>query len=273
MTARRPVPAPDLAEYVRLQDAITRHDRLSRKHVEAAVVARWEFGMALLDERRERKQLPHGRLGEVAKATGVSRSEIGHRMRLALRYPSLDEVATAVETFGTWTGVRASLRVAPDPGWLDAADEQAEEQDVIAEIQDEGVGPGIAPPVSSEAEMLREALLRMGSGATDIASLIERGPLTPLAVIVAELNPRTVDAVLPKIRAALDAVTAVRAMQKRPPQLNALGPGVLRLDVDGDADDLDRDARIDAARGQQRPQLMVLDAGEPDGPTNNQQEK
>ena len=92
-------------------------------------------------------------------------------------------------------------------------------------------------------------------------------------MIVAELNPRTVDALLPKIRAALDAVTAVREMQKQPPTLAALGPGVLRLDVDGDANDPDRDARIDAARGQQRPQLMRLDAGEPDGKrTNNQQE-
>ena len=175
MTARRLAPVPDLAEYVRLQDAITRHDRLAREHVEAAVVARWEFGMALLDQRRERKQLPHGRLGEVARATGVSRSEIGHRMRLALRYPTRPAVASS----GTWTGVRASLRAALESGWLDAADQRAEEQEVLAEIQDEGVGPWTAPPMTSEAEALKEALMKMGSSATDIGRLIERGPLTP----------------------------------------------------------------------------------------------
>jgi hypothetical protein len=254
----------DLADYVRLQGAIARHDRLSRKHVEAAVLARWEFGMALLNERLDQKQLPRGRLDEVAKATGITKSEVNHRMRLALRYPTAPEVSTAVETYGSWTGVRASLRAAADPGWLDAADEQAAEQEILAEIQEEGLAAGIAPPVSSEAEMVREALLRMGSAANDIADLIKRGPLAPFAVIVAEINPRTIDAQLPKIRAALDAVTAVRAMQKQPPKLDALGPGVLRMDVDGDADDLDRDQRIATARDQTSLPLMLANGGDTD---------
>ena len=39
--------------------------------------------------------------------------------------------------------------------------------------------------------MLREALLRMVSAADDIATLLQRGAPLPLAVILAELNPRT----------------------------------------------------------------------------------
>jgi hypothetical protein len=114
--------------------------------------------------------------------------------------------------------------------------------------------------MSSEAEMLKEALARMKSGADDVATLMRRAPLTPFAEIVAELNPRTLAAVLPKIRAAHDAVALVCAMQRKVPKLNALGRGALRIG-DGDSDDPDRDARVAAGRQEGLP-LMLPDGSD-----------
>jgi hypothetical protein len=236
---------------------VQRHGRLEGKHALGGVLARWRFGRAPLAEREANGgRLPHGRLAEIERATGVSRAEIKNRIRLAMRYPTEAEVATAVARYGSWTGVRKSLKAAIDPDWLTAADAQQEEAALLAEIG-EDVGEGTARPLSSEAEMLKEAVLRMKSGADDVAALLGR-PLLRFNVIVAELNPRTVKQAIPKIRAAVDALNLVTAMQAEPSRLNALGPGVLRIDVDGDADDLDREARVAAAREWARQERLPL---------------
>lgn len=77
-----------------------------------AVLARWQFGRALLGE-RVGKQLSKGRLAEVAAAVGRSESELRQRMWLASRYESEAEVVSALEAFGSWTGIRDNLAVEP----------------------------------------------------------------------------------------------------------------------------------------------------------------
>jgi phage N-6-adenine-methyltransferase len=75
------------------------------------IMARWEFGRALLAEREANggKQLPHGRLDEVAEAIGKSQTEIKYRMLFATKYTDPAEVVTAVTTFQSWTAIRDSF--------------------------------------------------------------------------------------------------------------------------------------------------------------------
>jgi len=63
--------------------------------------ARWEFGRALLME-RVGKQLPNGRLDEVAEAIAKSRQEIAYRMKFAERFPTEEQVSNAVGNFKSW---------------------------------------------------------------------------------------------------------------------------------------------------------------------------
>ena len=65
------------------------------------IYARWEFGRELLAE-RVGKQLPAGRLDEVAAAIGKSRQEVGYRIRFADRVKTPEEVANAIGNFGSW---------------------------------------------------------------------------------------------------------------------------------------------------------------------------
>lgn len=69
---------------------------------------RWEFGKLMLAE-RVGKQLPKGRLDELAKATGKSRAELKFRAQFAERYPTEDEVANALATFTSWKQIIKSL--------------------------------------------------------------------------------------------------------------------------------------------------------------------
>ena len=89
------------AAYVSLEKRIGKSES-------AGIFARWEFGKQLLSE-RVGKQLPKGRLDEVAKAVGSTRQEVSFRMTFATRYPTRTKVSTAVETFGSWTAIRDSF--------------------------------------------------------------------------------------------------------------------------------------------------------------------
>jgi N6-adenosine-specific RNA methylase IME4 len=99
-----------LARFVKLEERIDggEHD---------AILARWEFGRALLSE-RENKQLPKGRLAELIEATGKSRTELQYRMQFAERFRTLEEVSNALDTFTSWRDVVAQalpLREEPPP--------------------------------------------------------------------------------------------------------------------------------------------------------------
>jgi 16S rRNA G966 N2-methylase RsmD len=68
------------------------------------ILARWEFGHELLAE-RVGKQLPAGRLDEVAELIGKSREEVSKRMTFARRFPTETEVRNAVTNFHSWHDV------------------------------------------------------------------------------------------------------------------------------------------------------------------------
>lgn len=68
------------------------------------IMARWEFGREVLAE-RVGKQLPRGRLDEIAEAIGKSRQEVGFRALFAQRYPTREEVANAISNFRSWYGI------------------------------------------------------------------------------------------------------------------------------------------------------------------------
>jgi hypothetical protein len=72
------------------------------------VRARWESGRELV-ARRVGKQLPKGLLDQLAEATGTSARELRYRMAFAERYPTEDEVGTAVQTSKSWTELRRGL--------------------------------------------------------------------------------------------------------------------------------------------------------------------
>lgn len=73
-----------------------------------AIRVRWEFGHWLLAQ-RVGKQLPHGLLDQLVEATGKSRSELQYRVQFAERYPTEDELSTAVDTYGSWFELRCAL--------------------------------------------------------------------------------------------------------------------------------------------------------------------
>jgi hypothetical protein len=76
------------------------------------LLARWEFGKALL-RRREGKQLPRLLLDAIVVEHNVSRREVQYRVQFAETFPTEDEVRTAVHTFGSWTEIRT--RALPKP--------------------------------------------------------------------------------------------------------------------------------------------------------------
>ena len=100
---------PALDEYRQLDTKVdaAEHD---------GIMARWEFGQRLLQERIANggKQLPHGRLDAIANAIGKSRSEVGRRMAVADRYRTPEEVSHAWETFKSWRDLCADIEGADD---------------------------------------------------------------------------------------------------------------------------------------------------------------
>jgi N6-adenosine-specific RNA methylase IME4 len=101
-----------------------RYVELDRK-VDAAegdgIMARWEFGREVLAE-RVGKQLPKGRLDEIAAAIGKTTREVQYRAAFFVRFPSLEEVRNAVSHFGSWHEIVAeALTVNPRLGAEDRA--------------------------------------------------------------------------------------------------------------------------------------------------------
>jgi hypothetical protein len=103
-----------------LQDTLRQIEERIKTSEGDSIIARWEFGRALL-QRRDGKQLPKGVLAAVVKEHGISRSEIGHRMRFAETF-ARDEVANAVSDFGSWREIVKALSkretaAKPKPAW------------------------------------------------------------------------------------------------------------------------------------------------------------
>lgn len=85
-----------------------RYIELDRK-IDAAegdgIMARWEFGCEVLAERGDKKQLPKGRLDEIAASIKKSRQEVGYRALFAARFRNREEVANAIGNFGSWFAI------------------------------------------------------------------------------------------------------------------------------------------------------------------------
>ena len=81
------------------------------KGEDVAIHARWQCGKELLAERQAHggKQLPNGRLFEIAAMIDSCERELQFRMRFAERYPTEEEVRTAVRTCKSWTEIRQTL--------------------------------------------------------------------------------------------------------------------------------------------------------------------
>lgn len=91
---------PDIEPIAALDYYVELDARVDRAE-DDGIWARWEFGGALLME-RVGKQLPAGRLDEVAEAIGKSRQEVGRRMQFAERFATEEEVSHAVRNFRSW---------------------------------------------------------------------------------------------------------------------------------------------------------------------------
>jgi len=104
----------NLDELIVIDKRIDTAEDRSADAIRESLRDRWEFGRLMLAKRR-RKQLPNGYLDKLVEVTGKSRQELGYRMQFAERYPTEDEVSTAVETFTSWNAVRHSLPKSPEP--------------------------------------------------------------------------------------------------------------------------------------------------------------
>lgn len=72
-----------------------------------ALLARWEFGRKLLEERGDAKRLPNGRREQLSNALGISTQEINARMAFAERCPTEAKVRAAFKEFGSWRAICA----------------------------------------------------------------------------------------------------------------------------------------------------------------------
>lgn len=80
-----------------------------------ALRARWEFGHQMLAARDGAGRLPNGYLAALVERTGKSRSELGHRVRFAAKFPTEGELSNALDSFGTsWLEVTRNLKAEKD---------------------------------------------------------------------------------------------------------------------------------------------------------------
>ena len=93
-----------------LRELVTIDARVDASEADG-LMARWEFGRKLLEERREHggKQLPHGRLEQVCEATGKGQTEIRSRIQFAEEFGSLEKVTDALVTYISWHEICSNL--------------------------------------------------------------------------------------------------------------------------------------------------------------------
>jgi hypothetical protein len=102
-----------------LQDKLRQIEERIKTSEGDSVVARWEFGRALV-ACQVGKQLLRGHLATVIKDNNISRSEIHRRMQLAKRFETEEEVSRAWATCHSWRRMSKALtkrEAAPKPAW------------------------------------------------------------------------------------------------------------------------------------------------------------
>jgi hypothetical protein len=112
----------------RLAEAVHESDAGFVTAAGGLIRARWEAGHHMLIRRDDKKRLPNRMLDHLAAKYGRSRSDLGAWMKFAVVYPTELELATAVELFHTWTGIkqlglRATLRLGDARMNADAGDQ------------------------------------------------------------------------------------------------------------------------------------------------------
>lgn len=116
-----------IAKFTALEKRIDTADAESIRAQAESIRARWEFGQLMLHRRNGGKRLPNGLLVQLTILTGKGRSELQYRAQFAERYPTEDELSTALDNYDSWTQVKLSL---PDRDDDDATgDADADAQD------------------------------------------------------------------------------------------------------------------------------------------------
>ena len=92
-----------VAELHQLEADIRRADEAAERD---KIRPRWKFGKRLVDLRNGKKILQPGVLKEHADREKVHRSELSARMKFADKFPTEEQLSTAVETYKTWTAIR-----------------------------------------------------------------------------------------------------------------------------------------------------------------------
>jgi hypothetical protein len=80
-------------------------ERRIKKNDLDGLLARWEFGKKLLDERGAAGRLPNGRREELSALLDISATEIDNRMQFAEQYESKKEVEQALKYHGSWRAI------------------------------------------------------------------------------------------------------------------------------------------------------------------------
>ncbi len=155
-------------------------------------------------------------------------------MRFAQEHATEDEVRTGFALLRTWTAVRDSLasseaevptaQVAPTgnanvlafPPELTRAglDYQRRRREFAEDEARHGPNRTSAPPITAEAERLRDALRNMTGGAQAIVDLVVLEPFVALMQLVGELPPSIVARQLRIVRAAHDHVALAFRVQR-----------------------------------------------------------
>lgn len=103
--------------YTELEAQIEKGEAQAREGMEVALIARWEFGRALLVEREANggNKLPNGRLTEVCAKVGKSRQELQNRMKLAEQCSTEAELHSALCNYGSWYAITQDFLVEHKP--------------------------------------------------------------------------------------------------------------------------------------------------------------
>lgn len=84
---------------------LTKLEHIVSEKEQMALEARWSFGRELLSRRvdyKGRLVIPHDLMKLTLTQCKVSRSEVNYRVAFALRYPTKNEMSTAVVDYSSW---------------------------------------------------------------------------------------------------------------------------------------------------------------------------
>jgi len=96
-----------------LDEALTKLELVIRQGEADSIVARWEFGKALLPYRSGMKRLPNGFLRDLLATLKIGKSEVSARMLFAETFPDRSQLSALVDLYGNWTKIKSILPKEP----------------------------------------------------------------------------------------------------------------------------------------------------------------